>query len=132
MSDQRITPYLYYTDLRAALAFLRDAFGFEQFGETMEGPDGRLNHAAMKLQDGQVMMGCPGPDYRNPRQLGHQTQSLYVMVNDVDRHYQQALKAGAEILEVPEETSYGHRRYGAADPEGHHWYFAQPLGQAQP
>jgi uncharacterized glyoxalase superfamily protein PhnB len=36
-------------------------------------------------------------------------------------------KAGATILEEPANTEYGHRRYGAADPEGHQWYFAQEL-----
>jgi len=52
------------------------------------------------------------------------TQSLYVMVDDVDAHYKKAKKAGAKILEKPSDMFYGHRRYGVADPEGHEWYFA--------
>jgi len=55
------------------------------------------------------------------------TQSLYVDVPDVDKHFARARKAGAAILEEPQNTPYGHRRYGAADPEGHQWYFAQEL-----
>ena len=31
------------------------------------------------------------------------------------------------ILEEPTDTPYGHRRYGAVDPEGHQWYFAQDI-----
>lgn len=31
------------------------------------------------------------------------------------------------ILEEPGNTEYGHRRYGAEDPEGHQWYFAQEV-----
>ena len=48
---------------------------------------------------------------------------LYVKVNDADRHFARAEKAGAKILAEPEDTFYGHRRYGADDPEGHQWYF---------
>jgi uncharacterized glyoxalase superfamily protein PhnB len=58
------------------------------------------------------------------------TQSLYVYVDDVDRHFARARQAGAAIIEEPSDQSYGDRRYGAADPEGHHWYFAQRIRDA--
>jgi len=91
----------------------------------MPGPDGKVLHAEMVLGDGVVMMGCPGPDYRNPKQLGHVTQHLYIYVEDVDTHFERAQAAGAAILEKPADQDYGDRRYGAADPEGHQWFFAQ-------
>ena len=125
-----ITPYLYYEDLGGALNFLSKAFGFRKYGAPMKGPDGKLNHAAMKLGDDVVMMGYPGPKYQNPKRLGHVTQNLYVDVADVDKHFARARKAGAVILEEPQNTFYGHRRYGAADPEGHQWYFAQEIKPA--
>jgi uncharacterized glyoxalase superfamily protein PhnB len=53
-------------------------------------------------------------------------------VNDVDKHFEQARKAGATILQEPEDMFYGDRRYGAADPEGHHWYFAQHVREVAP
>jgi uncharacterized glyoxalase superfamily protein PhnB len=87
--------------------------------------EGKINHAAMKFGDDLIMMGYPGPKYKNPKRLGHSTQSLYVNVDDVDKHFERARKAGAKILEEPKNTFYGHRRYGAEDPEGHQWYFAQ-------
>jgi uncharacterized glyoxalase superfamily protein PhnB len=122
-----ITPYLLYEDVAGALNFLAKAFGFQKYGEQMSGPDGKLNHAAMKLGDDLIMMGYPGPKYKNPKRLGHATQSLYINVDDVDRHFERARKAGAKILEEPQDTFYGHRRYGAEDPEGHQWYFAQEI-----
>lgn len=121
-----ITPYLYYEDVGATLKFLAKAFGFRKFGREMR-QDGKINHAAMKLGDDLVMMGCPPAGYRNPKRLGQATQSLYVNVEDVDKHFARARKAGAKILEEPRDTEYGHRRYGAEDPEGHQWYFAQEL-----
>jgi len=120
-----ITPYLLYEDVGAALKFLAKAFGFRKYGRPMMGPDGKVNHAAMSLGDDLIMMGFPGSKYKNPRKLGHATQSLYVNVSDVDAHFQRAKKAGATIIEEPEDTFYGDRRYGAEDPEGHQWYFAQ-------
>ncbi len=122
-----ITPYLYYEDVAGALKFLSKAFGFRKFGPAMKGSDGKLHHAAMKLDDHLVMMGYPGPKYKNPNRLGQATQSLYVNVENVDKHCERARKAGAKILEEPQNTFYGHRRYGAEDPEGHQWYFAHEL-----
>jgi uncharacterized glyoxalase superfamily protein PhnB len=86
----------------------------------------------MRLADGVIMMGCPGPEYQNPKRLGHVTQNLYVYVDDVDAHFERAKKAGARILEEPKDQFYGDRRYGAVDPEGHHWYFAQHVRDVAP
>jgi uncharacterized glyoxalase superfamily protein PhnB len=83
----------------------------------------------MQLGEGLIMMGYPGPKYKNPKRLGQATQSLYVNVDDVDEHFARARKAGARILEEPKDTLYGDRRYGAEDPEGHQWYFAQETGK---
>jgi PhnB protein len=122
-----ITPYLYYEDLATALKFLAKAFGFRKYGAQTSGPDGKPNHAAMKLGDDLIMMGYPGPKYKNPKRLGRTTQCLYINVDDVDKHFERAKKAGATILEEPKDTFYGHRRYGATDSEGHEWYFAQEI-----
>jgi uncharacterized glyoxalase superfamily protein PhnB len=73
------------------------------------------------------MMGYPGPKYKNPRRVGHATQSLYVNFKGVDKLFARAKKAGAKVLEEPLNTEYGHRRFGVEDPEGHQWYFAEPL-----
>lgn len=124
---QRITPYLLYEDVGSALDWLARAFGFQEYGEKMSDPDGKVRHAAMALDDSLIMMGCPGPEYQNPKRVGHVTQCLYVRVDDLDKHYEQARKEGAKIIEEPKDQFYGDRRYGAEDPEGHQWYFAQQI-----
>jgi uncharacterized glyoxalase superfamily protein PhnB len=128
----RITPYLLYEDVAGALKWLSRAFGFEEYGQRFHGPDGEVNHAAMKFGDGVIMMGYPGPEYKSPKRLGQATQQLYIYVEDVDRHFDHARKAGATILEEPEDQFYGDRRYGATDPEGHQWYFAQHVRDVAP
>jgi uncharacterized glyoxalase superfamily protein PhnB len=127
----RITPYLLYQDVAGALDFLSRAFGFQ---ERMRLPmaDGSIGHAEMELADGVIMLGCPGADYRNPENLGGVTQNVYVYVDDVDKHFERAQRAGARILARPEDQFYGDRRYGAADPEGHEWYFATHVRDVAP
>lgn len=127
-----IIPYLLYDDVGGALKFIAKAFGFRKHGQQMKDRDGKIMHAAMRLGDDLIMMGCPGVGYRNPKRLGQSTQSLYINVPDVDKHFARARKAGAKILEEPLDTEYGHRRYGAEDPEGHQWYFAHELRPTKP
>jgi len=128
-----ITPYLYYEDVEGALAWLSRAFGFrERPGETMRDPEGKVVHASMSLGDGVILMGFPGKGYQSPKRLGHVTQNLYVYVSDVEQHLEQARQAGAEILSEAEDTFYGDRRYGVADIEGHHWYFAEQIRAMAP
>src|SRR3979411_2214067 len=104
-----ITPYLFYADVVGALKFLSKAFGFRKYAAQVLGPDGKINHAAMRLGDDLIMMGCPGSGYRNPKRLGQATQSLYVNVDDVDKHFERARKARATVLEEPAQTAYGQR-----------------------
>ncbi len=127
----RLTPYLLYEDVAGALDWLAKTFGFRE-RMRLSGPDGTVNHAEMELAEGVVMMGCPGSDYRNPKRIGHVTQELYVYVDDVDKHFDQAKRAGATIHEEPQDQFYGDRRYRAEDPEGHHWSFAQHVRDVAP
>jgi PhnB protein len=121
----RITPYLLYEDLPGALEWLAKAFGFRLRYPL---PNGKATHAEMEFGDAVILMGYPGPQYRNPKHLGQVTQNLYIRVDDLDRHFERAVQAGAIVLENPTDQPYGDRRYGVADPEGHCWYFAEAIG----
>jgi len=57
------------------------------------------------------------------RDAGTVTQSAYVIVADVDAHYERAKTAGAEIVLDLEDKDYGGRGYSARDPEGQLWSF---------
>lgn len=132
MSYPRVTPYLLYEDVPAALDWLARAFGFE---ERLRHADdgGRVNHAEMTVgPDGVIMLGWPGPAYRNPKRSGASSVLVHVVVEDVDAHFARARDAGAVILREPADEAYGDRRYDAADPEGHRWSFAQPVRDVTP
>jgi uncharacterized glyoxalase superfamily protein PhnB len=78
------------------------------------------------------MLGWPGAKYKNPKKLGNVTALMYVTVDNVDKHFARAKKAGAKIFKKLEDTFYGDRRYGTVDPEGHQWYFAQHIRDVTP
>ena len=127
----RVTPFLLYEDVGAALDWLGRAFGFRE-RLRFEGDSGVITHAEMEMGDGEIMLGHPGPDYRNPGRLGQTTQLVHVQVDDVDAHFETAKKAGAEIVSEPEDQEYGDRRYDVKDPEGHLWSFAQRVRDVSP
>ena len=122
----RITPYLFYRDVNAALLWLEKAFGFAPKAEPIEVEPGMI-HAEMGYQDGFLMMGTPSDERggKSPSELPGIHQSLYVYVDDVDAHYQNAIAAGATTLTEPTDMFWGDRMYAVKDLEGHHWSFAQ-------
>ncbi len=57
---------------------------------------------------------------------------MYVVVEDVEGHHARRRTRAREIIEEPSDQDNGHRRYGCVDPQGHEWYFAQPIAEAGP
>ena len=123
----RITPVVYYEDPKS-VDWLVKTFGF---GLRMKvpGPDGTILHAELTFEDALIMVGPPmdREQWTTPRRLGGPlTQSVYVIVDDVDAHYTRVSEADAKILSLPQDA-HGQRRYSVEDPEGHLWWFVQPL-----
>ena len=120
-----IVPCLSYRDAPAAIAWLKEAFGFT---ETMvvPGPDDTIAHAQLSFGSGMIMVGSERDDalaLSSPCAVGGVTQAIYVVVEDADARYAQAVLAGAEIVRELEDTPYGSRDFSAKDPEGHLWHF---------
>jgi uncharacterized glyoxalase superfamily protein PhnB len=139
MSPQRIIPMLSYENPIAAADWLARAFGFHETG--------RLGtHVNLELNGGQVMLDRPSPDYQNPihhAQLCAQMRTVletpfvvdgvYVLVDEIEAHFEQARAAGATILtDLEDNRPGGQRQYRAEDPEGHRWMFAEPVNYLPP
>jgi PhnB protein len=122
---QQITPYLLYEDGEAAVEFVTNAFGFREV-ERGTGGAGGLHVELEEPGGGRIYLGSPPSGFENPATVGR-TSLLYVIVDDLDTHYERAKAAGAEIVEEPADQPYGDRRYGCRDPQGHEWFFAQVL-----
>jgi uncharacterized glyoxalase superfamily protein PhnB len=122
-------PSLVYRDNRAALQWLQSAFGFE-VSEVLTDPKGAIAHAEMSYGDGVIMVGTEWTDWtRSPASIdGKNTQRIHVRVSSgIDEHCTRARQAGAKIVLEPTDQFYGERSYIAADLEGHHWTFSQPI-----
>jgi uncharacterized glyoxalase superfamily protein PhnB len=119
-----ILPHITYQNVADALVWLAKAFGFTEhyrYGE----PGGPVQGAQMHLGEAWIMLNSARPGRSSPIQVGCDTQSLTVFVDDVDAHFERAKSAGAKIVEGLHETPYGERQYGAEDLEGHHWLFSR-------
>jgi uncharacterized glyoxalase superfamily protein PhnB len=128
-----IYPALSYRDAAAAIAFLENALGFETLMQ-VPGEDGGIVHAELRLGDGVIMLGTAqdARGWKSPLDLAGTSQTVYVVVEDVDAHYGRAKAAGAEIDYEPRDTDYGSREYGLRDPEGHFWSFGTYAPELEP
>lgn len=122
---------LIYEEPFKALDWLEEAFGFERT-MVITDQEGNLGHSEMRFGDGYIMIGSPWNDHvASPKAVdGKNTQSIHVQLTDrIDAHCERARKAGAEIVQEPEDQFYGDRTYRARDPEGHVWTFGQSVKQ---
>jgi len=123
-----VIPTLRYKDAGRAIEWLCEAFGFEKH-LVVPGENGAIAHAQLVFGNGMVMLGSAGEEafdqlQKPPSELGGVgTQSPYVIVEDVDKHYGRAIAAGAEIVLDIQDEDYGGRGYSCRDSEGHVWNF---------
>lgn len=123
-----IIPTLKYADAAAAIDWLCRAFGFEKH-LVVEGSHGTIEHAQLTCAAGMIMLGSVRDTAFDRLQKppgsagGVNTQSPYIVIDDVDAHYRRAVAAGADIVMSPEDQDYGGRLYSCRDPEGHLWNF---------
>ena len=121
-----VIPTFSYQDAGAAIEWLGKAFGYERHA-VYEDEGGKVAHAELRLGSGMIMLGSAreNEDWpsRAPGQLGGATGGTYVIVDDVDAHFERASAAGAEIVREPTDQDYGGRDYTARDPEGYLWSF---------
>jgi uncharacterized glyoxalase superfamily protein PhnB len=54
---------------------------------------------------------------------GVNTQTAYIVVDEIDEHYARAKASGAEIIYDIRDEDYGGRGYSCRDPEGYIWHF---------
>ena len=122
-----IIPTMRYHDAPTAIQWLCEAFGFERH-LVVPGEDGAIAHAQLTLGSGMIMLGSARDDdfggmVKTAREVGANTQSAYIVVEDIDEHYQRAKARGAEIVMEIADQDYGGRLYSARDPEGYLWNF---------
>ena len=120
-----VNAYLVVPGAGELIEFLQHTFDGE-VKERMEAPDGRVEHAEVRIGDSIVMMG--EPTEKTETQPAH----LYVYVNDTDETYDRALQGGAVSLMEPKDQFYGDRTAGVKDAFGNVWWLATHVEDVPP
>ena len=121
-----VVPVLTYPDVRAAVAWLGTAFGFEE--RVRIGEDHR---SQLRLGDGAVIV-ADVRGHREPPNAEVVTHRVMVRVEDAKAHCEHARANGAVIEMEPTDFEYGERQYEAVDLAGHHWTFSETLRDVAP
>jgi uncharacterized glyoxalase superfamily protein PhnB len=124
--DDTVVPVLTYPDVRAAVAWLSEAFGFSERLRI-----GESHRSQLRFGDGALIVADVRGD-RQPPSKGEVTHSVLVRVRDARAHCERARSHGARIVMEPTDFEYGERQYSAEDPFGHHWTFTQTLADVAP
>ena len=124
--DPQVVPYLLYEDAGAAMDWLIRMFGFTERARVRQS-DGAVRHGELLTGNGGViMLGSPGGGFRGPAKLGEVTQLQCITITDLAAHRERVQAAGAEVSEVSMRANRA-QSYTVDDPEGHRWYFSEPL-----
>ena len=120
-----VTPAIVVRNAAAAIEFYKTAFGAEEINR-MEGPDGSIAHAEIRIGDSVIMLGEENEQWgtRSPQSLGGVHGSLHIYVENADASFDRALKAGATVRYPLEDAFWGDRYGKVTDPFGHEWGIA--------
>lgn len=120
-----VTPYLLVDDCAKLIEFMKHAFDAQEI-ERMEGPDGKVVHAQVKIGDSMVMMGGAG------EQFPAMPASLHLYIDDADVWYDRAMRAGATSIMPVATQFYGDRSGGVKDPTGNVWWISTHVEDVSP
>jgi PhnB protein len=116
-----VSPYLVVAGAQKVIDFAKVVFDATEL-RRYEMPDGSIMHAEVRIDDTVIMLGESGPEFPPVASLVH------VYVDDVDRVFERALRAGATAVERPGNREGDPDRRGSVkDPCGITWSIATQL-----
>lgn len=126
-----VTPHLVVDNAAAAIDFYVAALGAVEVGR-LDGPDGKIVHAALQINGSMVMLNDDFPEMTDgksttPTALGGSPVTIHLTVTDVDTWFGRAVDAGATVVAPLEEQFWGDRYGVIRDPFGHQWSLGQPV-----
>jgi uncharacterized glyoxalase superfamily protein PhnB len=122
-----VIPVLVYPDVREAVGWLTDAFGFAERLRI-----GENHRSQLGFGDGGALIVADVRHERRPPRPGEVTHSVVVRVDDAAAHCERARQHGARIVMEPTDFEYGERQYTAEDFAGHRWTFSETLADVDP
>lgn len=128
-----VSVMLTVTDVKAAMNFYQKAFGFAKRG-VMNGPGKKPIHAELTLRGTTLMLGPEdlGRGARSAKSVGASPATLYLTVEDVDKIFAKALKAGATAEGPVMNMFWGDRCGNILDPDGNRWMIGTHVAEPTP
>jgi PhnB protein len=118
-----LNPYITVKNVAALIEFLQSTFGGVLTGQIKQ-PDGRIEHAEVRIGDSLIMVGPPQVDALIRTHEETRPGTFYVFVSDADSTYEKAITCGAGSWSAPAETFYGDRVAAVTDTNGNVWWIA--------
>jgi PhnB protein len=120
-----VTPHLVVRGAAQAIEFYKKAFGAQELMR-MEGPGGLIGHAEIKIGDSIIFLAdeFPQAPCKSPQSLGSTTCTLNIYLDNVDKTYDTAVKAGGKVAMPLADMFWGDRYGKLKDPFGHKWSIA--------
>ncbi len=113
-----VSPYLIVDGAERTIDFLVRTFDAAEI-RRFAGPDGKIHHAEVRLDDSVIMLGDAQPPQWPPVPA-----HVHVYVSDVDATYRRALAAGATSVQEPTKKDDADKRGGVKDAGGTTWWVA--------
>ena len=100
----------------------------------MDGPDGKIAHAELKIGDSVIMLSdeMPGSETRSPQSTRRHYERRVPLCEDVDVVFHKATTARAKAAAQPADMFWGDRYAKVMDPYGHSWSLATPKEDVAP
>ncbi len=121
-----VTPHLTIEGASDAIKFYKKAFGAKELGRMKAGDGKRLMHAMIMIGNSVIMLNDDFPEWgsKGAKALGGTPTAIHLYVEDADKTFKKAVKAGATVA-VPMADMFWGDRYGmVTDPFGHRWAIA--------
>jgi PhnB protein len=122
-----LSPHLVCAGAADAIEFYKKAFGAVEMIR-VPGRDGRLMHACVSVNGSSVMLvdEMPQCGVLGPKALKATPVTIHLVVADVDKAVDRAVKAGATVVMPVADMFWGDRYGQIEDPFGHRWSLATP------
>lgn len=124
----RVTPVLTVADVRAAVAWYAEVFGFVEHVRIGEGHRAQLG--LLGGEPAELVVAEVRPGRQTPH--GRPSHQVMLKVADVAGVVESAVSGGAVLVEPPHDWEYGERQATIDDPFGHQWVLNQTIVDVAP
>jgi PhnB protein len=115
-----VTPWVVSPDSARLITFLKNAFDANEIsGSRMLTPEGKVAHVEIQLDDSIIML------FDAAKSWPPTPAFIRLYVDDCERAYNKAMKAGARSVTKPTMLSFGDKVSRVADPFGNIWWLQE-------